>query len=91
MISSALDLIIQVQRMSDGTRKLVSVCEVAGMEGEVITLQDLFVFEKKGIGEDGRVVGGFRATGVRPSFSEKLRLAGVKVPEALFDPTHIYM
>jgi len=90
MIASALDLVIQVQRMSDGTRKVVSVCEVAGMEGEVVTLQDLFVFERKGVDENGKVLGAFRATGVRPTFSEKLRLAGVETPERLFDAGRLY-
>lgn len=86
MTSSALDIIIQISRFTDGTRKIKSVTEVVGMEGAVITLQDIFVFDKKGIDKDGRVVGQFCATGIRPKFAEKLELAGIEVPEELFDP-----
>lgn len=86
MISSALDVIIQISRFTDGTRKVKSITEVVGMEGHIITLQDIFVFDKKGIDENGRVVGQFRATGIRPKFAEKLELAGCEVPEELFDP-----
>ena len=64
--------------------------EVAGMEGNVVTLQEIFIFEKKGINEEGQMLGGFRATGIRPGFSERLRLAGSEVPEEWFDPQRIY-
>src|SRR6202163_1296620 len=76
-ISSALDLVIQVSRLSDGTRKVISVAEVTGMEGDVVTMQDLFVFRKKGIRESGEVLGEFIATGIRPRFSERLAVAGI--------------
>jgi pilus assembly protein CpaF len=84
-ISSALDLVIQVSRLSDGTRKVISVAEVTGMEGEVVTMQDLFVFRKKGIRESGEVLGEFVATGIRPRFSERLAVAGIHLPVAMFD------
>jgi pilus assembly protein CpaF len=85
MISSALDVIIQISRFTDGTRKVKSITEVVGMEGQVVTLQDIFVFEKKGIDKNGKVVGDFQATGIRPKFAEKLELAGIDVPEELFN------
>lgn len=84
MISSALDMVVQVSRLADGTRKVTSIAEVVGMEGEVITLQDIFVFERQGIDANGKVVGRFRATGIRPKFADKLEVAGVDVPEDLF-------
>ncbi len=85
MISSALDIIVQISRFTDGTRKVKSITEVVGMEGQIITLQDIFFFDKKGIDRDGKVVGQFRATGIRPKFAEKLELAGIEVPEELFN------
>ncbi len=84
MISSALDMIIQVARMTDGTRKVTSISEVVGMEGDVITLQDIFVFEKMGIDKNGKVLGRFRATGIRPKFADRLEVAGIEVSEDLF-------
>jgi pilus assembly protein CpaF len=84
-ISSALDLVVQVSRLSDGTRKVISVAEVTGMEGDVVTMQDLFVFRKKGIRESGEVLGEFIATGIRPRFSERLAVAGIHLPVAMFD------
>jgi len=84
-ISSALDLIVQVARMSDGTRKITSVTEVVGMEGEVVTMQDIFGFKKTGIGEKGEVLGEFLPTGIRPRLSERLLAAGIRLPVAMFD------
>lgn len=84
MTSSALDLVIQSSRMTDGTRKITSIAEIVGMEGDVITLQDIFVFERQGIDKNGKVIGQHRATGIRPKFSEKLEMAGIEVPESLF-------
>ncbi len=86
-ISSALNLVIQLARLSDGARKLVKVTEIVGMEDDVITAQDIFVFEQQGIDKDGRVRGFHRATGVRPRFSERLERAGVHLPPDLFDPS----
>jgi pilus assembly protein CpaF len=84
MISSALDLIVQVGRLQDGKRKLLSLTEVTGMESDVITLQDIFVFEKRGIDQDGNIIGRFRATGIRPRFADQLETAGLEVPEEIF-------
>jgi pilus assembly protein CpaF len=90
MVSSALDLIIQIVRFSDGSRKVTTVSEVVGMEGDVITLQEIFTYERRGIDKGGKVLGRFRATGIRPSFSNKLIAAGISVPEDLFDPDRYY-
>jgi pilus assembly protein CpaF len=86
-IASALNLVIQLARLSDGTRKLVRVTEIVGMEEDVVTTQDIFVFEQEGIDKDGRVRGFHRATGVRPRFSERLERAGIHLPRELFDPS----
>jgi pilus assembly protein CpaF len=75
-ISSAVDLIIQITRMSDGTRRVTGITEIIGMEGETITMQDLFLFERSGVREDGRVIGRFRATGIRPKCSDRLSASG---------------
>jgi pilus assembly protein CpaF len=82
-ISSAIDLIVQQERLRDGTRKIVSITEVQGMEGDVITTSDIFVFEKAGV-EGGKVVGRFRPTGLRPRFMEKIEAAGIRLPPAVF-------
>ena len=84
-VSAALDLVIHLARLSDGTRKIVRVTEVVGMEEDVITTQDIFVFEQKGVDGDGRVLGAHRATGVRPRFAEKLAQAGVPLPREVFE------
>ena len=84
-ISSAVDLIVQTSRLSDGTRRVVCITEVGSMEGDVITLQDLFVFEKRGLSPEGRVQGRFAATGIRPRFHEKMLTAGIRLPADLFD------
>lgn len=84
-IASALDLVVQVSRMSDGTRKVVSIAELTGMEGNVVTMQDIFVFRKRGIRETGEVMGDFVATGIRPKCTERLAVAGVQLPIAMFE------
>src|SRR5271166_6113361 len=84
-IASAVHLLVQASRMSDGTRRVVNLTEVTGMEGDMVTLQDIFVFEKRGVSPDGRVVGRFAATGIRPKFYEKLLAAGVPLRPDLFD------
>jgi pilus assembly protein CpaF len=89
MISSALDMIIQVARLSDGSRKITAITEVVGMEGDVITLQDIFIFERKGIDKNGKVLGRFRATGIRPKFADRLEVAGFSVPEEIFSPENV--
>jgi pilus assembly protein CpaF len=84
-ISSALHLVLQVSRLSDGTRKVTSISEVTGMEGEVISMQEIFAFEKTGITPDGKVIGRFRATGIRPKCSERLAASGVTLPMDMFE------
>jgi pilus assembly protein CpaF len=89
-VSSALDVIIQIARLSDGTRKLISLQEVVGMEGDLITLQELFTFQQTGLDENRKVKGRFKATGVRPKFAERMGAKGVALPPALFDPQKVY-
>ena len=84
-VASALNLVIQVSRMADGSRRVLNIAEITGMEGDVITMQDIFVFEKSGVGADGKVVGRFRATGIRPKASERLAASGIDLPMALFE------
>jgi pilus assembly protein CpaF len=83
-VTSAIDLMVQVARFSDGSRKITYVTELVGLEGEQVTMQDIFLFEKSGVAENGRVLGRFKATGVRPRFYEKLRSSGIQLPAALF-------
>jgi pilus assembly protein CpaF len=84
-VASALDMIIQVSRMSDGTRKLINVSEVVGMEGDVVTMQDIFEFRKTGLGEKGEVLGEFLPSGIRPRLSERLLAAGIRLPAGIFE------
>ncbi len=84
-IASAVQLLVQVSRLTDGSRRVTNLTEVTGMEGEVVTLQDIFVFEKRGLNPDGQVTGRFAATGIRPQFSEKLLTAGIRMRPDLFD------
>jgi len=84
-ITSAISLVLQVARFSDGTRRVTHITEVTGMEADVISLQDLFVFERHGVSPDGRIVGVFSATGVRPKFAERLKAAGLDLPPNMFD------
>jgi pilus assembly protein CpaF len=82
-ISSAIDLIVHQDRMRDGTRKVVSLTEVSGMEGDVITTTDLFIFEQMGY-ENGKIVGKLRPTGLRPKFMDKIEAAGIHLPASIF-------
>src|SRR6204780_2297807 len=84
-IASAIHAVVQVARLSDGTRKVISVSEVTGMDDQSITMQDIFVFERRAVDETGKVRGAFRATGVRPQFAERLANAGTKLRPALFE------
>ena len=84
-IASALDVVVQIARLSDGKRRLVSLQEITGMEGEVVTTQEIFRFERHGLGEDGAVLGELIPTGIRPSFAERLRVAGLPLPADLFE------
>jgi pilus assembly protein CpaF len=86
-ISSAIDVVLQISRLSDGTRKIVSVAEITGMEGEVVAMQDIFVFRKRGVRETGEVLGEFLSTGVRPRFAERLAITGIQLPVAMFEHT----
>jgi pilus assembly protein CpaF len=84
-ISSALDLIIQVQRLSDGTRRLVSIVEVTGMEGDIVTSQEIYRYRRRGVSPEGKIIGQFEATGVRPAFTDRLRVSGIELPARMFD------
>jgi pilus assembly protein CpaF len=84
-IVSAIQIIVQQARMSDGTRRVTSVSEITGMEGDIITMQEIFRFEKQGLGQDGKVLGRFVATGVRPKVCERLKAAGIQLPPDMFD------
>jgi pilus assembly protein CpaF len=88
-IASAINLIIQVTRQSDGTRRVTGITELTGMEGEVITMQDVFLFEKTGLRPDGKVCGRFRATGIRPKCSERLAQSGFRLPAEMFEHTKV--
>jgi pilus assembly protein CpaF len=83
-ISSAINLFVQIARFSDGTRRVVAITECVGMEGDLVTMQDIFVFERTGLTEQGRVTGRFRATGIRPKFYERLRASGMQIPASVF-------
>jgi pilus assembly protein CpaF len=84
-IASAVDLVVQVTRMSDGTRKVSSIAEITGMEGDVVTMQDIFVFRKRGIRENGEVLGDFVPTGIRPKCTERLLVSGIQLPTSMFE------
>lgn len=85
-IAGAIDVVIQVSRLSDGARKVITIAELVGMEGDVITMQDIFSFERRGIDAEGHVVGMFRPTGIRPRFAERLQSWGIELPADLFSP-----
>jgi pilus assembly protein CpaF len=84
-IASAINVVIQVSRMSDGTRKMTHLAELVGMEGEVVTMQDIFTFKKMGIGENGEILGEYAPTGIRPKFSEHLIASGIHLPIDMFE------
>jgi pilus assembly protein CpaF len=84
-ISSAISIVVQATRMSDGTRKVTSVSEITGMEENVISMQEIFTFNKKGIGPDGKVIGAFQPTRIRPKFLDRLRVSGIVLPPSLFE------
>ena len=85
-IASAIHVIIQIARLPDGSRRITHVSEIAGMEGQVVTMQDLFRFEQSGVGSDGRVLGEFKSTGLRPRFAEKFEVAGIHLASDIFTP-----
>jgi len=82
-VSSAVDVICQQERMRDGTRKVTTITEVSGMEGDVITMTDIFVFEQTGM-ENGKIMGRIRPTGLRPKFMDKIETAGINLPPSIF-------
>jgi pilus assembly protein CpaF len=84
-IASAIQVVVQQNRMSDGSRKVTAISEITGMEGDIITMQEIFVFEKIGVTQDGKVMGRFRATGVRPKCAERLKAAGIHLPPDMFE------
>lgn len=84
-VASALNIIIQLVRFSDGTRKVVKLSEITGMEGNTIVMHDVFVYDQKGVDKDGRVIGEYRATGVRPMFAERFRIFGFEFPPGIFE------
>ena len=88
-VVSAISVVIQVSRLSDGRRKVTSIQEVTGMEGEMITMQEIFAFEQTAVAPDGTVLGRFKATGIRPHFADRLQARGVPLADHLFDPTRL--
>jgi len=86
-IASAVHAVVQIARMADGSRKVITISEITGMEGDVVSMQDIFVFERQGIDESGKVRGMFRATGIRPKFADRLAVAGCRLRPALFEST----
>ncbi|CAN7664824.1 CpaF family protein [Pseudoduganella sp. LjRoot289] len=89
-ICSAVTVVMQVSRLTDGARKLVSLQEITGMEGDMIAMHEIFRYEQTGVDAEGKVQGQFRATGVRPRFADRLRMFGAAVPDSAFDPDKIY-
>ena len=84
-LASAVQLIVQISRFNDGTRRVTHLSEITGMEEDIVSMQDVFVFEKQGISPDGRVLGSFQATGIRPKFADRLKASGINVPASWFD------
>ncbi|HEX8924995.1 MAG TPA: ATPase, T2SS/T4P/T4SS family, partial [Terriglobales bacterium] len=84
-IASAINIIVQISRMSDGTRRVTHVTEITGMDQDVVSMQDIFQFEKRGVSLNGRVLGRFHSSGVIPRFAEKIRASGIELPQSLFD------
>jgi pilus assembly protein CpaF len=87
-IVAAIRVVMQLQRLSDGKRRVVSISEITGLEGDVAQMQEIFKFVRTGTGDNGEVLGSYRATGVRPKFLADLTAAGVNLPGAYFDPTN---
>jgi pilus assembly protein CpaF len=85
-VASALHLIVQLARFSDGVRRVTHITEITGMEGQIVTMQDLFQFKQTGVDAEGRILGQLTATGLRPTFADKFTLAGIQLPETVFMP-----
>ena len=86
-ISSAIDIVIQVSRLADGKRRLISLQEISGMEGNMITMQEIFSFKQTRVDSDGRVRGQFRFNGIRPNFLNKFKIAGIDIDSSRFNPS----
>jgi len=84
-IASAISIVVQVSRVSDGTRKVIDISEITGLEENVVSMHSIFTFVRKGIGPDGQVLGSFQPSGIRPKFLERLRVAGILLPMELFE------
>ena len=84
-MASAINVVVQISRCNDGTRRITHLSEITGMEEDIVSMQDVFVYEKQGVSADGRVVGAFTATGIRPKFAERLKASGINVPAAWFN------
>lgn len=84
-ISSAINVVVQCSRLSDGSRKVVSISEITGMDENIISMQEIFSFQRKGIGPNGRVLGTFRPSNIRPKFLDHLRVAGIDIPRTMFE------
>jgi len=89
-VASAISVVIQATRLTDGRRKIVSIQELTGMEGEIINMQEIFAFKRSGVDKNGSVRGCFCATGVRPKFAERLQAFGIHLPDELYDPSRRY-
>jgi pilus assembly protein CpaF len=86
-MASAIGIVLQLSRLSDGSRKVTNMAEITGMDQDVITMQDIFTFTKRGIGENGKVVGAFQPSRIRPKFVEQIRVSGTHLPQELFERT----
>jgi pilus assembly protein CpaF len=89
-IASAITVVIQALRLTDGRRRITSIQEITGMEGEVITMQEIFAYHQTGVDADGKILGHFQASGVRPRFVERLQAFGIELPERMFAPDRHY-
>ena len=89
-IASAITLVLQVARFNDGSRRLTHITEITGMESDIVSMQDVFLFERQGVSSEGRTLGTFTATGIRPRFEEKIRASGISLPAHFFEPTVKY-
>jgi pilus assembly protein CpaF len=89
-IASAIDAVVQISRLSDGTRKVMGISEITGIEGDIISMQEIFSFRKTGLAENGTVLGEFVATGIRPRLSERLAMSGVNLPPSMFESSRLH-
>jgi pilus assembly protein CpaF len=85
-IASAISVVVQANRLSDGRRKVTSITEITGMEGDMVSMQEIFTYRQTGVEADGSVKGHFQASGVRPRFADRLKARGLTLPETMFDP-----